>query len=63
MDPIKIATILINLLPNCLQKVYNQGLSLQLSPTPYKEKDEEVIDMISNSSHPQGSNPKDEELI
>jgi len=57
MDPIKIAAILINLLPNCLQKVYNQALSIQLNPTIYNEKGEEDIDMNSTSSHPQGSNP------
>ena len=63
MEPIKIVTILINLLPNCLQKVYNQGLSIQLSPTLYNEEEEEDIDIVSTSSHPQGSNPQDEELI
>ena len=57
MDPIKIAAILINLLLNCYKMMYNQGLSIQLSPTLYNEKEEEDIDMNSTSSHPQGSNP------
>lgn len=39
MDPIKIVAILINLLLNFLQKVYNQGLSIQVSPTLYNEKE------------------------
>ena len=55
MDPIKIAAIFINLLLNYLQMVYNQGLSIQLSPTLYNEKEEEDIDMNSTASHPQGS--------
>ena len=57
MDPIKIAAILINLLLKCYKIIYNQGLSIQLSPTLYNEKEEEYIDIVLTSSHPQGSNP------
>ena len=39
LDPIKIAAILINLLLNYYKMVYNQGLSIQLSPTLYNEKE------------------------
>ena len=63
MDPINLTTILINLLLNCYKMMYNQGLNIQLSPILYNEKEEEDINMNSISSHPQGSNPQDEELI
>ena len=46
MDPIKIVAILINLLLNSYKMMYNQGLSIQLSPTLYNEKEEEYIDIV-----------------
>jgi len=52
MDSIKIAEILINLLLNYYKMMYNQGLSIQLSPTLYNEKEEEDIGFVSTSSHP-----------
>lgn len=33
-----------------------QSISIQLSPTPYNEKEEEDIYIDSISSHPQGPN-------
>ena len=52
MDLKEIAAILINLLLNCYKMMYNQGISIQLSPTLYNEKEEEYIGIVSTSSHP-----------
>ena len=57
MYPKEIAAIFISLLLNCYKMMYNQGISIQLSPTLYNEKEEEDIGIVSTSSHPQGSNP------
>ena len=57
MDPKEIAAIFINLLLSCYKMMYSQGISIQLSPTLYNEKEEEDIDMNSTLSHHQGSNP------
>jgi len=57
MDPKEIAAIFINLLLNCYKMMYNQGISIELSPTLYNEKEEEDIGIDSTSAHPQGLNP------
>jgi len=46
MDPKEIAAIFINLLLNCYKMMYNQGISIQLSPTLYNEKEEEDIGIV-----------------
>ena len=52
MDPKEIAASFVNLLLNCYKMMYNQGISIQLNPTLYNEKEEEYIGIFATSSHP-----------